>query len=371
MSRTRELVLSSSILVVASCGRSTTSPSATASAGAADAPMTTSTTGSASGSSSPTGPAASADEAEPKLPPIEIGTPSPQKLGGRSITGEVCKTNGPVMKDPSFAKAIGELALGADGSIFVLDDAREVRKYLANAGGTCELTLDPSFGDGGVLAVGEGGDQKPDTLVSDAAGDVYVSGWTLAPTKIAGGKIVGEVCDRTGRLHVAPSGDAGTMEGRKLKLERGGKCTAEDVRASGSWDPKINLSLVLPFGDGLAFVGQEGAATKIGLAGADGRVRTMLGAGDGEEEICSLGAVARCGLGVCVMDANCRHLRVWNDDGAWIGAGELGAMTGLRYPWPVGFAVGKGVAYMSMSGAPKDDRDDESYGVIVRVTGLD
>ncbi len=307
----------------------------------------------------------------PKLPPIDIGNPEPQKIGDKLVVGEVCKMNGPVMKDESFVDGIGQIALGESGAIFVVDNEHKLRKYVANAGKPCELSLDTTFGDKGILTVAKA-DVKLAKLVADKSGDLYFTEWNLnatKTTKLSHGKVVEVVCDQVGELHVDASGKSGTLNKMKVSLGAG-ECHGQPIALTGL-DSKLQVNEILPFGDGLAVVGSQVTATKIGLAGADGKVKAVIGEADADKQICSLNSIVPCSQGVCVVDSNCRSLRVWSTDGKWVGVGKLGAMAGLRYPWPVGFVVGKDVAYISMTHSPTDDKDKNSYGLIVRVTGLD
>ena len=305
----------------------------------------------------------------PKLPPIEIGKPQPQKIGDKAVIGEVCKTNGPIMKGGRFDEGIGQIALDPDGAIYVLDNEHRLRKYLARAVEYCELILDPTFGEKGILTVATG-DEKPDSVVADTSGHLYVSDLlhVFKTTQIIDGKLAGEVCKQTFRLHVDASGKSGTMNKQKVVIDAG-KCTGEGLDTK-AWDATYHSTDILPLGDGFAAIGSVSSSQKIGLLSADQKVTATLGGDDGDQQICSIASVVPCSLGICVVDANCRGLRVWAADGKWVGAGKLAEMAGLVYPWPLGLAVGKNTAYMTMTHAPKSSTGENSYGFIVRVTGL-
>ncbi len=379
MSRHRTLTRQTSLLsvvmsvAIVGCGEKGTSSSSGAPSITASASRQSNTGAKPNGSATIAGTATKTLGADdrPKLPPIDIGKAEPQKIGDKLVVGEVCKMNGPIMKDESFVSGIGQIALDESGAIYVVDNEHKLRKYVANGAKSCELSLDTTFGDKGILTVAKD-DVKLAKVVADDRGDLYFTEWNLnatKTTKLSQGKVVGVVCDQVGELHVDASGKSGTLNKMKVDVVAG-ECRGPTIKLFGL-DSKLQVNDILPFGDGFAVIGSQVSATKIGLTSADGKVKALIGEADADKQICSLNSIVPCSQGVCVVDSNCRSLRVWSTDGKWVGVGKLGAMAGLRYPWPVGFAVGKDVAYMSMTHSPTDDKDKSSYGFVVRVTGLD
>src|SRR5512147_1037743 len=92
-------LVASGVLVASlvACGDQGGVPTATATATPpASAPPSAKVVTSASAKPSASAAIAPPPGDEPKLPPIEIGTPTAQKIGDKSVIGEVCKVNGPV-----------------------------------------------------------------------------------------------------------------------------------------------------------------------------------------------------------------------------------------------------------------------------------
>ena len=84
--------------------------------------------------------------------------------------------------------------------------------------------------------------------------------------------------------------------------------------------------------------------------------------------MCNVGTVRKCGLGICVVDANCRALKVWKDDGKFVGMSKLSDLLGVSYPWPVGLALGKDDAFMVLT--HEGEKSKKNYAIAFRLKGL-
>jgi len=355
-----------SALLLAACGNANqTCPSATPDAKASSS-SSAKPVAAASASGAPAAAMMENDNASPVLPPIEIGKAEPAKIGDKTVSAEVCKMDGPIMAGDTF-DAIGDIAVAPDGSIYVLDEEGELRKYKAKAGGACELSLDRSFGDKGILLTSKG--TRATALSIDDAGTIYVSSSGKRAFKVVNGKIGEKACDEHGVLRVDGSGKTGILGEKKVTID-GGKCEGKDDFKPADWKDKIRVSDVRPFGGDTLVVGSSDDGYKLGLFGADDKQKALVGEKSGDQQMCNFEGATKCNMGICAMDANCRSLRVWGLDGKWVGFGKLGDMAGLSYPWPVGFTMGKDAAYMSWTHGAKDSNDKNAYGVVIRITGL-
>ena len=304
------------------------------------------------------------------VPPVEIGETAEVTLGGKKIRGEVCAldTSLPVMQSEWFSKSVGEIAAGADGSLYLVDSEGKLRKYTPSKGEKCELYADRSFGKQGRLDVPGAKDGEDTKLSTDKAGNVFVS-TNDEKLRLVGGKL-SKLCGGYGTLRVDESGKGGTVSQNVVTFAPE-SCEGEAFEPKGFGD-KDFVDSVAPFGKDFLVAGNVGDVKKVGVFDAKGNKKMLVGAkADGDEKICSTGYATKCAQGVCVIDANCRALRVWKTNGSFVGRIELmGSFAGLGYPWPVGIAFTKDAAYMSVSHDAKD-KDAGSVGLVVRVKGLD
>jgi hypothetical protein len=369
-----------SLLLLSACGSSGDGAASSASAKAetsakpkASTSASAKPTASAAVSAAPSASAAPVEIPLPTgpLPPVEIKPSTPLKIGGKEISAEACKLDAsiPMMRHESFDRAIRGVAAGKDGVVYVLDNEGKLRKYTASKAGECELTIDKGFGQGGVLTLDADPKQADyfDTLTIDGKGDVYVSGFIAKAKKVSGGQ-VSELCKDSGRLVVdAKSGNA-TMRSSKIDLA---DCKATPLKLDLGKD--VTSYDLFPVGADVAAVFQQKAEKKsiykVGLFEGT-KQKWVVGEAEGDGSMCNVGTVASCGLGVCVVDANCRALKVVDKSGKLVGSGKINDLLGLSYPWPRALSVGPDAAYMAASHSPKDSKDKHSYALVYRVKGM-
>jgi hypothetical protein len=368
------------VLVLSACG---SAGDGAASSGSAKAETSAKPKSSASASAKPatsaTASAAASASAAPvevplptgPLPPVEIKPGTPLKIGGKEISAEVCKLDAsvPMMRHDSFDRAIRGVASAKDGVVYVLDNESKLRKYTASKAGECELTIDKGFGQGGVLTLDADPKQADyfDTLAIDGKGDVYVSGFIAKAKKISGGQVT-DLCKDSGRLVIdAKSGNA-TKGTNKIDLA---DCKATPVKLDLGKD--VSSYELFPLEANVAAVFQQKAEKKnvfkVGLF-ADTKQKWVVGEAEGDGSMCNVGTVAACGLGVCVVDANCRALKVVDAGGKLVGSGKINDLLGLSYPWPRALSVGPDATFMAVSHSPKDSKDKHSYALVYRIKGL-
>jgi hypothetical protein len=372
--------LSVGALAAAACGSSGSDAAATASAEATSKPKKAASA-KASASAKPTATAAAtasgSAEAKPPmptgpLPPVELRDRKSATFGGKEVSAEICKLDetGPMMGHESFDKAIRGVAAAPGGLVYVLDHEGKLRRYTSSKGGECVLTLDKGFGEGGILTLEADAEKADyfDTLTIDGKGDVYVSGFIAAPRKVSGGTAT-TACKDTGRLFVDTKGSSAFQ--RKNQVDLAADCKATEVKHD--LGKEASTDMFVPFGaDVLAAYSQKEKdknVYKVALL-SGGKKKWAVGDADGDGQMCNIGSVTSCGLGVCAVDANCRSLKVIDTSGKLLGATKINDLLGLSYPWPRGLSIGDGTAYMAATHKGNAKGDDRNYGMVFRIKGL-
>ncbi len=299
---------------------------------------------------------------EVALPPVETRDAKPGKLGDKEVKAELCKMDksGSDMHDEWFHKALRDAAIGPDGALYVLDHEVKVRKYLNQKADGCELALDKSFGKDGILDIGLTKEAFADKISVDKDGAVYVD-----DKKIVNGKPEKFCSD-------VIAGPASPNVFSRSKVVTDAKCEGKEIEWKG-WSKDGSPDVLAALAEGVLVKGSvkegEKNVTKVGLQTPDGAQKTIVGKADGDESICYAHGAAMCGGSICVVDGNCKALRVWKPDGAFVGKLDLYDMTGLGIMPRVVRVGPKGEVFVIGSADGKGD-DKEDHGVVVRLTGI-
>lgn len=316
--------------------------------------------------------------------PAVVPAPVPQTGGPITLTATVCTLDGPpIIGDDSF-RSIGPAAWASDGSLYVLDHEARLRRYTIAPGEACVLTMDTTLGDGGRLSLGEGLGHVPESLVADAHGHVFVSSAMHGTDRITG-TTVDYHCDATrGDLTVAPSGTDGfTVFGsgpiRRVTFTDAG-CTVADWAATDMFESVDSVSFV--DATHVLVGGHASASSSPHLARIYGVDGTPAGAAFGDttgalsadDHFCHVHGAVSCGERLCVLDGNCRSLRVFGgSDHAIVAELDLSHLVGVTYPWFSGLSeVRDGTAYLTViqQRGAAHPRPDIYDGFVVRVSGL-
>jgi len=257
----------------------------------------------------------------------------PAKLAGKSVTFVLCglDVTSP-LRDASFTHAVNDLAIAPDGTVYLLDAASKLRKYVNQDPEGCELALDPTFGKGGVLALDEP-DRSFEHLGIDAKGTVFVAG-SLFSKKVVSG-VVSNWCGSSWQVAAHPSSSLVYSDG---KPARDGACEEKRLALEHREDDPF-VRIVNLTSDGLAaHASVKGTlpgnrASRAGFYGFDGKEKLLVGKDEGDEHLWSSTDVARCGDWLCVVDGNASALRVWALDGTFAGAVDVDGALGVDvYP---------------------------------------
>jgi hypothetical protein len=296
------------------------------------------------------------------LPPVGTHDAKPGKLGDKEVKAELCKMDkaGSDMHDEWFHKALRDAALGPDGALYVLDHEVKVRKYVNQKPDGCELALDKTFGKDGILDIGFNKESFADKISVDKAGAVYVG-----DKKIVGGKVEAFCSD------VVAGPDSATLLSRS-KPVTDAKCEGKEIEWKG-WDKDSSPDVLTVLSDTVIVKGSvkagDKSVTKVGIQSPDGAQKTSVGKADGDEDICYAHGAAMCGGNLCVVDGNCKALRVWKPDGSFVGKLDLYDVTGLSIMPRIVRVGSKGEVFVIGSADGKDG-DKEDHGVVVRLTGI-
>lgn len=294
-----------------------------------------------------------------------VPTPAPASAGSLSLTAEACTLDGPEIGGEDSFGTIGPVAWASDGALFLLDQDARVRRYTVVPGDACTLAMDTTYGEGGRLALGGGPGAGPRSIAADTAGHLYVSSSTGGTDRLTGAHL-DHHCDTRGSVVVSPDGTVGfALFGsgplRRIAFGEAG-CTIEDFAAPELFASLHSSSFVSP--TQILVTGERGTASPIRarlhdrngvpVGPAFGDTTGAVGAPD---HFCRVHAAVACAGGLCVLDGNCRELRVFGPapEHAPAGAIDLARLLGLGYPWVSGLTeLREGVAYVTASQARAD-----------------
>ena len=314
------------------------------------------------------------------VPPV-VPAPAAQREGPLALEATVCTLDGtPIIGDDAF-RSIGPVAWSSDGALYLLDQDARLRRYTIATGPGCALTLDTSMGDGGRLDLGSGLGAAPEHVVADAHGHVFVSSGMRGTDRITGTH-VDYHCETTGEIAIAPSGTDGfalfgTGPVRRVTFTDEG-CTVADWSATDLFARVDSVSFL---DAGHVLVGGHDtiqAPHRARIFDLSGRPQgeAFGDAGDSlaaPDHFCHVHQAVACGTNTCVLDGNCRKLRVFDRQRAIVGAVDVSRLVGVGYPWFPGMSgVRDGTAYVTVvqqrgEGYPRPDVYD---GFVMRVTGL-
>jgi hypothetical protein len=324
------------------------------------------------------------EEAVKASKPLDIKT-ADQDAAGSKITAEVCTVEGGPFVHKSGMDVLRSIRAIGD-RVFTVNDDAAVHAYKLDPGPKCKLTIDKTFGEGGVAKF----KNKIDRLSADSAGNLFATNGVFASYRVdKDGKQVFECTGRPlGYLFVNPSGKGGigtfaNATVSKVTLDAKGCKTEPWVFQDLSTDDKrkgnlTNAQAVGYVGDTI-FVGGKLAKSAdpnesnvvLGLDQA-GKEKVRLGKTDkdyaSKDRFGWVHAIGPCKTGVCVLDSNYRRLTIWKTDGKFVASVDLSALFGLKYPWIADFDRNKTHTFF-VAGQDRDVKG-VAEGNIYRVSGL-
>lgn len=310
---------------------------------------------------------------------------TPQEGGGVKVTAERCQLEGGPLVSKSNVDVTRALRIIGDKA-YLVDSDESVRAYDIAPGAACKLTVDKTFGAGGIMKLTD----KVSRLASDTAGHLYASGGIFGTFRLTGGKVDYKCEARPqGYVHMHPNGKLGigtfaNATVAKLAFDDKG-CKSEpwvfqDLSDTAKRKGPLGNAQAVGFVGDTILVGGVLAKEvdpnepRVVLAlDAAGKEKFRFGAvdkgGSSEDRFGWVHGIAPCKPGICVLDSNYRRITFWKTDGKYVGFVKLDKLFGLEYPWISDFAAGKSGATYFATG---QDRQKSGVGEanIYRVAGL-
>ena len=259
-----------------------------------------------------------------------------------------CAVPGPALIGTCRAE-IRSIAATLDGDLYLIDEGNNLRSYHLAQGDGCVLTLDTSFGTGGIIApppdrqilqsfespvyMRSGG---PDLRVAFGPDSTaYVYDFLLGIYKVTGATLAPVCTDLSG------IGWFGATGKKSLTMLRGGELFDVKVGrkqcsiAPITVDAPVGMRAPAAFANGALYVAgshaENGANVVVRLFEAS--ATAIYGAADSFDPggLCSINAMAECGDQLCVADGNCQELDAYTRDGVPVSATKLSDVVGERY----------------------------------------
>ncbi len=300
----------------------------------------------------------------------------PQTVGEITLTAQPCTIEGYTFVDDSSMDVIGAFEVVGDAA-YIVDPESNVRRFTIadTADGGCSLTLDASFGRGGVMDF----ERDIESISSSNDGTVIMSNGVFESQILSGSTgVLLSPCEARshGFVVLHPAGGWGlgryvSPEVKRVTLSPDG-CTAEPW----PWQsPFQGLSAVGFVGD-LIIAGGSLAEEVNGrrphvLVAFDTGGNEVWRQGNVEESFADDGygwfhAIEACPWGVCVLDSNFRALHLVTAGGTHVGKVALGDLLGLRYAWFADLDV-VGDTVWIVAGQERGD-SDVYEGLVYRIT---
>ncbi|GAB4213421.1 MAG: hypothetical protein OHK0013_37290 [Sandaracinaceae bacterium] len=248
-------------------------------------------------------------------------------------------------------------------------------------GDACVLTMDTTLGEGGRLSMGTDMSSRIESIVADARGHVYVATSMRGTTRLTGTH-VDYHCDTRGELSVSPDGTAGLVSfgggDPQLVTFTDSGCTTAAWEAA---EAPTHFEALSFLDDQRILVGGHNGSRTPHLARIYDRRGQPQGAAFGDttdslsadDHFCNFNNAVACTHGVCVLDGNCRSLRIFSDAHAVQAEINLSRAVGVSYPWfPNVTEVRDGVAYVTVNqqrGAASE-RTNVYDGFVFRLRGM-
>ncbi|MEL7207594.1 MAG: hypothetical protein AAGK32_05085, partial [Actinomycetota bacterium] len=271
------------------------------------------------------------------------------------------------------------LAVTGDGVFLAGQDGTEgtgLAKYQPTAGGDgCVLTVDASWGDGGVLHF----DREIDYVTGSPSGRLAASRSVFTTWIVDGASGASIECDGGDRTDLSPDGAVayghfpGSPELDRYEIDGSGcvvtsgavTVASQDNPTAGGWIDD-DLYLIGGFND-------EGAS--VTALDRSGNERWRAGGSridDGETGYGTITAVAPCGPHVCVLDSNFRDVHVLERGGGeQIGLLDLRELSGLPINWFNDLATGPDGALWVAAGLdqllPSGESAEQIQGLVYRI----
>lgn len=275
-----------------------------------------------------------------KLPQATTTAP-PEPTGSATR----CTVEPPIEPGECDIHASRDVAIDAEGALYVVDAERGVRRYLPAAGDGCVLRADATFGDNGLWPLPEVKPlgQKLDgpvymrsggpkfSLATANDGSIYAYDFLGGAHRVRGNA-------RPERCDGIPGISGLAFAGKRMLAARGREVVALEAKGKTCKPGKVFSAALQALaiagdGDGLILGGRGDGEHRVARVGRDGKPLWTAGADDSfaDDGMCSITSVTRCGDVVCVADGNCQKiLRFDASTGAHLGTAKYRDLFGPK-----------------------------------------
>lgn len=303
-------------------------------------------------------------------------TVTPQKLGEKEITAEVCTYEGIEILGTSAMELVQNIAVTADGKLYLVDKEGLLLRFTFKEGDACVLVHDKTFGTDGKLKL----DREIDTLNVDSNNKLYASSGIWSSYRLTEGTVDYE-CKTDPNGYIVPFADGSGGFGYWSRPELV-KLSFTDTGCTGEkWTFESPLDLVQSVGfmkDLILVAGtlkpeiNPDHAVVVAAFDKDGKLQFQFGStekGVKDDTICWAKGVSVCPSGgICVLDGNCRKMSVWSEKGEFQGKIDLDKLFGLEYPWFPDFQLVGDVFYVVA--LQKREKSPVVEALVYRLRGL-
>lgn len=346
-------------------------------------PAAASASAAAQASGAPKPPQVPFEEKVKASKPIVV-SPVAQTVAGKKLEAQPCKLGDKSFLSPNASSTIQAIEIVGD-QLLVADHEGLLHGFKVSTAGGCTLSVDASFGNGGVLKL----PNKIEHLSKTDSGLVVAASGVFESYVLDHGKKLFD-CKASGHFEVEPGGKWGivpwvnsTVE--LVELSKDSCKSQEWVLKNLSDDAKrqgffknVNTSAVI--GDKIYMGGipaakiNDGEPRIVVIYDKAGKELGRFGSTDksfGDDSFGWIHGISACGKNVCAVDGNFRRMSVWSTDGKFIGAVKLATLFGLPAPvaWINDIAQAKDGAVF-IPAAQERGASGVSEGLVFRVTGL-
>lgn len=283
------------------------------------------------------------DEAEPD--PAGEGTPQdPQPMshtaGTLTVSAVRCTVDGPAFVADRSSDAMPGVAVAGD-QVYLTNGEGEVLRFTAATDDGCTLTIDDTWGQGGIFTP-----TRDRQSAVDIVGDRLAISGAVFETEvvdvITGGTYA---CGVPGTTVIRPDGGSGVafFPGsaiREVTFSDTG-CTVDDPAPLAAQLPFDTQTLTaghfLDDGTLLAGGSLPGNTAVVAAFAPDGTELWRHGSEDdghvGDQRYGWVHGITSCGPGVCTVDTNFRRLQVLDAAGGWLTSVDLNDLLGVQRAW--------------------------------------
>ena len=293
--------------------------------------------------------------------------PGVHNAGALTISAQRCAIEGAEFVGDSASRVMPGIAVFGD-QVYLSNAEGQTLRFLADTSAGCTITLDPTWGDGGVYTP----ESEQDALnIALGTGRLVMSGSVFEAEVVDTTTGASYVCDVTGEVEITGDGSLGVayFPGsaiRQVNFTDTG-CTVDDPAPQASSLAYENQTILAG-----QFTLDGQFVTGGNLPGNIAQVISYTQDGSevwrqGESAPDSFGdqrygwvhAISLCGAtpAICTLDTNFRRLQVLNADGTWVTSADLNELLDIESAWWEDMEFDEGGRIWMPVGGGRDEGD--------------